>query len=191
VGKLILPIAGDHNALNALAAILAGKEADIPFETSLIAIKEFKGVDRRFQFKGKEKNIDFYDDYGHHPTEIKSVLEAFAKMFPDRRKIIIFQPHRFSRTQNCWEEFLTSFYKADLLYVTDIYAAGEAEISGIDSQTLVQQIKNDNAQYIPLEKVVDTITSKLTTNDVCITLGAGHIWRFGEEILSKIKEKND
>ncbi len=125
LGRLQLQLPGRHNALNATAAALAALSAGLMPGEVESGIAQYQGVDRRFQFKGEHKQISVYDDYGHHPTEILAVLGAFKEKYPDRRLVVYFQPHRYSRTQNCWKEFLDCFSLADVLFMTDIYPAGE------------------------------------------------------------------
>ena len=126
LGILNMPIYGSMNSLNALGAIASAMIAGISFEKCVQSLQKFKGLDRRFQKKGSAKGIEFYDDYAHHPTEIKAVLSAFREKWgPKKRLIVLFQPHRFSRTQACWQEFLTCFKEANLVFLMDIYLAGE------------------------------------------------------------------
>ncbi|MCB0412629.1 MAG: UDP-N-acetylmuramate--L-alanine ligase, partial [Bdellovibrionales bacterium] len=115
IGELILEIPGRHNALNSLASLMVAYHCGLNLKEALDALKKYKGVDRRFQFKGEKNSIKVYDDYGHHPTEVRAVLEAFKEKFPQSRLVTLFQPHRYSRTQSCWNEFLNCFYLTDIL----------------------------------------------------------------------------
>lgn len=187
MGDFQLNVPGRHNALNALAGILAGMHAGVDFATCARGLKRFDGVDRRFHFKGEKKGIRIYDDYGHHPTEVRAVLQAFREKYPKNRIVVFFQPHRYSRTQNCWHEFTSCFSQADQILMTDIYPAGETPIPGIHSEKLVQEMKHDGAKYFVRDaQSADHITGILKDGDVFITLGAGDGWKLGLEVLNKI-----
>ncbi len=186
LGRFELKVPGRHNALNAVAAIAAGMAAGMNFEICAKGIQKYEGVDRRFQFKGESKGIKVYDDYGHHPTEVRATLQAFREKFPDNRLVVYFQPHRYSRTEHCWHDFTIAFPQADMVFVGDIYAAGEAPIAGITSEKLSQEIKHDHVQYAPRgTTLLPLVTSALKSGDVFITLGAGDGWKLGMEILGK------
>lgn len=187
LGDFHLKVPGRHNALNATAAILAGLAAGIDFATCAKGLQRFDGVDRRFHFKGEKKGIRVYDDYGHHPTEVRAVLQAFREKYPENRLVVFFQPHRYSRTQHCWHDFTTCFNQADTLLMTDIYPAGEAPIPGIHSEKLVEEMKHKNAEYFIRDPQSSTkIRERLQSGDVFITLGAGDGWKLGLEVLNKI-----
>lgn len=188
LGYFHVQVPGKHNALNAVAAIISGLKAGLSFETCREGLLKFQGVDRRFHFKGQQKNIKVYDDYGHHPTEVRAVLQAFREKFPTNRLVVYFQPHRYSRTESCWNEFVTCFNQCDQLFLTDIYPAGEKPIPGINSEKLLQEIHHKSAVYLPKSSVLaDAILKSLEPNDVFITLGAGDGWKLGLEILDKLK----
>lgn len=195
LGEFTLQIPGKHNALNALAALAAGLEAGFSFATCADGLAAFDGVDRRFQFKGSRAGVDVYDDYGHHPTEVQAVLSAFKEKFPERRLVTVFQPHRFSRTQLCWEQFLTCFKGADRLFVCDVYAAGEDPIAGIDSQRLVKEIGDKMAGTIKLDHLesgmdpLSVIKSEIKSGDILLTLGAGDIFKLGTRFLESGDER--
>jgi UDP-N-acetylmuramate--alanine ligase len=183
VGELRPAMPGEHNALNALAALLASQQAGVPFASAAQAISEFGGVDRRFQHKASVRGIDFYDDYGHHPTEIRAVLNGFKEKYPQRRLITIFQPHRYSRTQSCWSDFKTCFAGTERLFVMDIYPAGESPIYGITSQDLVAQMDHTQAQYLSRQSDPQwkTVRDLLRSGDIVLTLGAGDISKIGDQ----------
>lgn len=184
IGKFSLRVPGKHNALNALAAIAVGLEAGFSFETCATGLQNFAGVDRRFDFKGHADGVDVYDDYGHHPTEVRAVLQAFREKFPDRRLIVAFQPHRYSRTSLCWREFTECFELADQIYVYDIYPAGELEIPTIHSQRLAAQIVGGKGHYLGTRSgAPEKLLSVLRPGDVFVTLGAGDVWKDGLKIL--------
>ncbi|MCB0368247.1 MAG: UDP-N-acetylmuramate--L-alanine ligase, partial [Bdellovibrionales bacterium] len=151
---------------------------------ALDALKKYKGVDRRFQFKGEKNSIKVYDDYGHHPTEVRAVLEAFKEKFPQSRLVTLFQPHRYSRTQSCWNEFLNCFYLTDILILTDIYPAGEAELPNITSQRLHDEMKLEKKFYIPRKAIFnESLKEILKPGDILLTLGAGDGWKIGMQFL--------
>jgi UDP-N-acetylmuramate--alanine ligase len=182
VGELRPAMPGLHNALNSLAATLAAMQAGIPFATAAKAINEFGGVDRRFQHTASVRGIDFYDDYGHHPTEIRAVLNGFKEKFPQRRLVTVFQPHRFSRTQICWNDFLTCFGQTDVLYLLDIYPAGEMPIDGISGIELAKQIDHPQCQFLARTDLNSELKRILKPGDILLTLGAGDISRLGENL---------
>lgn len=183
VGEFSLSVPGRHNALNALAAILASKQAGIPIDKCCRGIESYNGVDRRMQMKFEVRGIKFYDDYGHHPTEVLAVLAAFKEKYPKRRLIVLFQPHRYSRTESCWDGFTTCFKDADHVYVLDVYAAGEAPIPGITSAELVSDMKHPNKTHLTSRaEAMKILKAKLESADIFLTLGAGDVWKLGEAI---------
>ncbi len=185
--EINLKIPGKHNALNATAAFVTGWVAGYSIEICKKGIAAFEGVDRRFQFKGEKNGIRVYDDYGHHPTEVSAVLDAFKEKYPQNRLVIFFQPHRFSRTQSCWLEFTKCFQQADHLLISDIYPAGEASIPGVTSKKLVEEIKHGHKFYLPKsDQQTDQVLAHLKKGDVLVTLGAGDGWKLGLEILKKL-----
>ena len=123
-------------------------EAGFSFKICARAIEEFVGIERRFQFRKESGGVLFYDDYGHHPTEVRVVLQAFKELFKNRRLVVCFQPHRYTRTRACWQEFLKSFGHADLLFVTDIYPASEPFIDGVDSEKFCAEVDHGHVIYI-------------------------------------------
>lgn len=190
LGQLKLQLPGRHNALNATAAALAALNAGVSPSDVEKGIARYQGVDRRFQFKGENKQISVYDDYGHHPTEILAVLSAFKEKFPERRLVVYFQPHRYSRTQNCWKEFLKCFDGADTLFMAEIYPAGETPIPDITSEKLLSELSHPDARHLKkADVVIDKIISELKSGDIFLTLGAGDGWKLGLEILARLKEK--
>lgn len=189
LGEFKLQIPGRHNALNALAAILSGYVAGIPFERCLKGIEAYAGVDRRFQKKASVHGVDYYDDYGHHPTEVEAVLAAFKEQFPSRRLVVLFQPHRYSRTETCWGEFLTAFKDADSIGVLDIYPAGEAAIEGVTAKRLCAEINHKDCEYIESKEAAKNKYIKFLKNgDIFLTLGAGDIYKLGEELYSRAQK---
>lgn len=192
IGEVNLRVPGLHNVYNSLAAICVGLELEIPFETIASALTEFLGAERRFQRKGEEAGVLVVDDYGHHPTEIKATLAAAKIGSAGRRIVVLFQPHRYSRTHDLMEEFARSFNNADMLFVSDIYAASEDPIEGVTADTLTEAIKSyghKNAHYVgPLDSAVETLREQVRAGDLVITLGAGTITRVGDQLLKLLRE---
>jgi UDP-N-acetylmuramate--alanine ligase len=188
VGEVTLRVPGLHNVYNALGAIAVGFELEVPFAQIAEALGNFTNADRRFQFKGEEQGIIVVDDYGHHPTEIKATLAAAKIGSAGRRIVVLFQPHRYSRTRDQMEEFARSFNNADALFVADIYAASEDPIEGITSEALTEAIKrygHKNANYIgALETAAEVLRGSVAAGDMVITLGAGPVYRAGEQLLA-------
>ena len=193
LGKVTLPIPGQHNALNSLAAVAVGHELEIPFSAICRGLQEMTGVQRRFQIKGEVNGVTVIDDYGHHPTEIKAVLKTMASSFPERRRFVLFQPHRYTRTQALFEDFTTAFYQSDVLIVTEIYAASEPVIPGVHAEkltTAIQKHGHGNVRYLPDHlALVPSLVEEVREGDVVLTLGAGNIWQTGEELLKRLQEK--
>jgi UDP-N-acetylmuramate--alanine ligase len=186
LGDVEVQVPGAHNVLNALAAVAVGLELEIGFEKVAAALGEFQGADRRFQRKGELQGVLVVDDYGHHPTEIAATLAA-AKCIEDRRLVVVFQPHRYSRTQHLLEEFPKAFNQADVLILTEIYAAGEQPIAGINGGLLADVVKQHGhrqVHFVPtLAKALETVKQLLRPGDLLITLGAGDVWKVGDGFL--------
>ena len=193
LGRVTLRVPGKHNVYNSLAAIAVGLELDVPFDTIAHALAEFGGADRRFQFKGEEKGITVVDDYGHHPTEIKATLSAARMGAPNRRIVTLFQPHRYTRTNDLMDEFASAFNNADVLLVTDIYAASELPIEGINAAVLTDRIKSyahKQAEYIgALEGAAESLARIVREGDLVITLGAGSVHRAGDQLLELLRQQ--
>ncbi len=188
LGELQLDMPGKHNALNAAAAALASLNAGLTINQVQQGILKYQGVDRRFQLKGEAGQVLVYDDYGHHPTEVRAVLDAFKEKFPSRRLVVYFQPHRYSRTQSCWDDFLSCFKLADVLFLTDIYPAGEKPIVNVTTEKLIEQIQHSNVRHLPKSNLMaSTIFKEIKKDDIFLTLGAGDGWKLGLEILEKLK----
>ncbi len=189
LGRVELPLWGRHNAVNALAAISVGLEVGVAFNDIKEGLSSFKGVKRRFEIKGKVKGIIFVDDYGHHPEEIKATLSA-AREFWEGRIAVVFQPHRFTRTKLLFEELASSFHKADRIYLMEIYPAGETPIPGVSSHSLhnrMREIYGEKTFYSPhWDEIKKKITEGLKPGDMLLTLGAGDVWKLGEEIMEEI-----
>ncbi|MBM4276957.1 MAG: UDP-N-acetylmuramate--L-alanine ligase [Deltaproteobacteria bacterium] len=189
IGRLRIRMPGLHNVYNALAAVATAFELDIPFQVVQEALKDFGGIQRRFQVKGEKKGVLIVDDYGHHPVEIMATLKA-AKTGWKRRIIAVFQPHRYTRTQALFQDFLAAFYDADVLILTDIYAAGEERMEGVEAKALFEGIReygHKDVTYIPDKKeIVGHLLDVVVPGDMVITLGAGDIYQAAEELMSRL-----
>jgi UDP-N-acetylmuramate--alanine ligase len=192
LGRLRLGVPGRHNVLNALAATAVGLELGISFERIAAALEEFRGAERRFQIRGEVDGVLVVDDYGHHPAEIAAVLSA-ARAGIDRRIVAVFQPHRYSRTQQLLDDFGPAFEGADRIVLTDIYPAGEKPIEGITIDALAASIRR--AVPVRVDVVVNfaelpqTVVSMVRPGDLVLTLGAGSIGAAGDRILELLREK--
>ncbi len=194
LGEIRLQMPGTHNLQNALGAIAVADVFDVPFDVIRKALSTFPGVQRRFTLRGEAAGVTLIDDYGHHPAEIKAVIQAARQIAPSRIAIL-FQPHRYSRTKALFDDFTTCFHDSDLLYVTDIYPASEKPIAGVTGQALAEAIYrrgHKTVKYlgdragIPAEVVED-----LKAGDMLITLGAGDVTHLGPEILKALEEKEN
>jgi UDP-N-acetylmuramate--alanine ligase len=190
LGNISLNLPGLHNVYNATASIAVGIELDVPFAAIKTALETLEGVQRRLEIKGEVNGITVVDDYGHHPTEIKTTLEAVEKCWPDKRKVVVFQPHRYSRTQALFDDFTRSFYQSDVLLVLPIYAAGEKRIEGLSGQDLCEGIKAHGHKEVfcatDMEKALIYLKKILKPGDMLLTLGAGDVWKVGTEILQAL-----
>ena len=190
LGRLKLNVPGKHNILNALAATAVGLDLEISPRTIFTALENYTGTGRRFELKKIIQDIMIIEDYAHHPTEIKATLEA-ARTGWDKRLVVVFQPHRYSRLSRLMNEFATSFNQADILIITEIYPAGEDPINGVNGQALYEEIKrfgHKNVIYEPvLTKLPDLLSSLLIPNDLLLVLGAGNINRIIPEIIIKLE----
>jgi UDP-N-acetylmuramate--alanine ligase len=193
IGEVSLHVPGLHNIYNSLAAIAVGLELEVPFETIAGALESFTGVNRRFQFKGEAAGVIVVDDYGHHPTEIRATLVAAKLGSRGRRMVVLFQPHRYTRTQDLLEEFARSFNNADVLMVTDIYAASEDPIEGVTAEALVEAVRrfgHKDARYVgTVEEATRALVEEVRPNDMVITLGAGNVYRVGERLPELLRER--
>lgn len=195
LGEIVLNLPGLHNIYNSMASIAVGIELDIPFKKIKYALETIEGVQRRFEVKGEIKGITVVDDYGHHPTEIKATLQAVKTCWPDRRKVVVFQPHRYTRTKALFDDFTRAFYQADKLIVLPIYPAGEEKIRGVDSLLLCEGIKShghrDAVYADSFSESVFYLKETLRRGDILLTLGAGDVWKVGEKILEELKAKSN
>ncbi len=194
LGRVELPLPGAHNVANALASIAVGLELGVDFEVMRRALADFRGVARRFETKGKAKGIRVVDDYGHHPVEVRATLEAAQSQNPGR-VVVIFQPHRFTRTRDLLNEFAGAFGDADVLVIADTYAAGEAPIAGAEASTLAAAIADAGAREVrfiaTLDEIAETLPAELRARDLVLTLGAGDVTKLGPMLLERLAGGED
>lgn len=194
LGRIKMNVTGRHNIQNSLLAAAIGLELDLPFKSIQEALAKFSGVYRRFDLKGEAGGIIIYDDYAHHPTEIIATLEGF-KDSVNRRIVVLFQPHLYSRTRDLYEKFGKAFFSCDCLILAPIYPAREQAIPGVSAKLIADaaiqsghhqvHVISDNSRIVP-----ETI-ALLQPDDILITMGAGNIWQYGEEILNTLKKSVD
>ena len=192
LGRFRLRVPGAHNVRNATAAIAVGLGLDVPVDEIRRALENFNGVDRRFQLLGSANGVSVIDDYGHHPTEIRATLAA-ARQCGFNKVHVIFQPHRYTRTQLLMDDFATAFRDADSVLVLDIYAASEAPIPGITGESLANRITEAGGQealYVPsFAEAVELATGAAAAGDMILTLGAGSIWQLGPQVLEELERR--
>ncbi len=187
LARVELGVTGEHNIYNSLAAVAVARSLDIPMETILRGLKRFTGTDRRFQKKGSVNGFTIIDDYAHHPQEIAATIEA-AKKYPHRKLWIVFQPHTYSRTAALLDDFAGALSQADEIVLADIYAAREKNTIGISSDDLRKHMleQNTNVYYIPkFEDIEDFLLQHVEEGDVLITMGAGDIYKVGDDLLKQ------
>jgi UDP-N-acetylmuramate--alanine ligase len=189
LGEVELNVPGAHNVLNSMAAVAVGLELAVPFDKIREGLAAFTGVDRRFQVRGESRGVLVIDDYGHHPTEIRATLETLRGRAGARRTVVLFQPHRYTRTHHLWDEFCRAFHLADVLLLADIYPAGEEAIDGVTSQALCEAItRRGHRQAIyagDLKAAAERLAREVKDGDVVLTLGAGSVWTAGDELLKR------
>ena len=193
LGEFVVKMPGAHNVLNTLAAIAVADELEVPLDVVRNALESFGGVQRRFTIVGESKDgITTVDDYGHHPAEIEATLEAARRAY-DRRLVVAFQPHRYSRTQSLQKEFARAFNRADVVLITEIYAAGEEPIPGISGTTLAESIRahgHHDVTFVPTRPAVtDELEKIVKPGDLVICLGAGDINKSARELLDRLAKR--
>lgn len=193
LGEITLHAAGGYNVRNALAAVAVGVEMEIGFDKIRAGIGRFTGVQRRFQTRGEAAGVLVVDDYAHHPTEIVATLETAHEMWPDKRIIAAFQPHLYTRTRDFLDDFAKAFFNADMLVLTDVYAAREAPLDGVDGQKLANLAKkygHRQVHYVPDRKeVAGFLAGKAREGDVVVSMGAGDIWRCSGTLLAELEKR--
>ena len=191
LGRLKLHLPGRHSASNALAAVAVAQELEVPFSRIAEALDSFAGIHRRFEIKGEPKGILVIDDYGHHPVEIQATIQAIRDSWK-RPLTVVFQPHRYTRTRDLFDDFAASFEEADRLVVTEIYSAGEEAIAGTSGKALCQAIQRRG--HLEIEYVADRdeiarrLLPKLKPGDIVLTLGAGDIYKVGGELVEALQQ---
>ncbi len=185
IEEIFVPLYGIHNVYNSLAAIGVGMDMGIPLETIKKGLESFKGVHRRLEFKGEKEGVYVFDDYGHHPTEIRHTLSGLRQIVGDRRIIVIFQPHRYTRTKLLYREFGQSFNDAELIILLPIYPAAESPIPGVSSKLIYDSLIRNKKRVIltDTDEVLNILEDEVKENDVIITLGAGDVWKIGLKFL--------
>ncbi|MCB0378784.1 MAG: UDP-N-acetylmuramate--L-alanine ligase [Bdellovibrionales bacterium] len=187
LGVLNMQVPGRHTALNAVAAVIATHTAGVPWDQCFSGANQYSGVDRRFQFIGEARGVSVYDDYAHHPTEISATLQGARQKFPQQKIYVIHQPHRFTRTRDCWNHYSQAFRDADEIYLLDVYRAGETPIDGIHSKNLAVDIQGDSFYAENPEKLIAELSTKLKEGDVVFTMGAGDVWQYTHKLLETLK----
>jgi UDP-N-acetylmuramate--alanine ligase len=190
LGCFRLNVPGAHNVLNATAAVAVGLELEIPVESIREGLAGFSGVDRRFQVRGTERGVTVIDDYGHHPTEIRATLAA-ARACRFGHIHVLFQPHRYTRTNALMDDFARAFHQADSVHLMDIYAASEAPIADVTAEALADRIRafgHRGAHYVgSMERGIESVVASAGPNDAIVTLGAGNVYQAAEKILEELK----
>jgi len=190
VARIALP--GRHNVANALAALAVAAELDVPFARATDALASFAGVERRFEHKGDARGVRVVDDYGHHPTEIRATLAAAREQHAGRL-VVVFQPHRYTRTRDLFDEFAAAFHDADLLVLTEIYAASEPKLPGVEAAALAEAVRqrgHRDVRFIAdLEAIAPALAPELRAGDLVLTLGAGSITRLGPQLLAALEAR--
>lgn len=192
LGDFRLPVPGLHNAENALAAIGVGLFLGLTFEDILKGLSSFRGVGRRLEFKGEVYDVPVFDDYAHHPRELRATLRTLRELFPERRILAVFQPHRYTRTRALWREFVQVLCEPDILFLTEIYPASERPLPGVTGESFYRAVKRIRGArptlYAPdLEAVRAQVEFFLSPGDLVITLGAGDVYRVGEDLLRETR----
>jgi UDP-N-acetylmuramate--alanine ligase len=192
LGQFSVNLPGVHNVYNALAAIAVGLELEVSVPTIAKALEEFSGIHRRFELLGTQAGVTVVDDYGHHPEEIRQTLRAARLVWPEARLVVVFQPHRYTRTKFLQHEFFTAFYEADVLVLLDIYAAAEPPIPGVTTALLYEGIKGHGQREVyylrERQQVVPFLRRHLREGDVLLTLGAGDVWKVARAFLQAPEE---
>ncbi|GHV51168.1 UDP-N-acetylmuramate--L-alanine ligase [Synergistales bacterium] len=190
IGEVSLRVPGEHNILNSLAALAASDLMGVSFDDARRALSKFSGAKRRQQFIGERRGVLIYDDYGHHPREIESTMAAMSGAFPNRRLQVIFQPHRYTRTQALYRDFAKALIPADRVFLLPIYSADEQPISGVSSFMIADELissgRADAAVYADLQEAAEAVCDAVKQGDLVLTIGAGNIGELGKQILERM-----
>ncbi|MEM7409279.1 MAG: UDP-N-acetylmuramate--L-alanine ligase [Myxococcota bacterium] len=193
LGRARTRLPGRHNVQNALAALAVAHELEVPFVTAAEALETFLGIERRFEWKGEAHGVRVVDDYGHHPAEIEATLSAAREVHPGR-VVVAFQPHRFTRTRDLWDDFARCFHRADVLVLTEIYAASEAKLPGVEATLLADAIRDHGHRHVFYEGDLDAALARILAEaepgDLVLTLGAGSIAGLGARILEGLGQRD-
>ncbi len=191
LGEVMITVPGLHNVLNSLAAVAVGVELGVGFDAIRDGLATMGDIGRRFQVLGEARGVTVIDDYGHHPTEIKAVLATLSSMYPGRRKVVLFQPHRYTRTNALMDDFTTAFYGCHRLLVMEIYAASEQPIEGVTGRRLTGEIIRHGHQETTFvgegDDALEAVLREVREGDVLLTLGAGNVWQMGKRILERLE----
>jgi UDP-N-acetylmuramate--alanine ligase len=191
LGTVRLRMPGQHNVLNALATLAVAMELDVPFARAAESLAEFLGIERRFETVGALRGIRVVDDYGHHPAEIRATLAA-ARALHDGRIVVAFQPHRYTRTRDLWEDFTRAFNDADVVILTEIYAAGESKLPGVEAAPLADALRAHGHREVhftaDLDAVLEQLAALARPGDLIITLGAGSVSSLGVRLIERLGE---
>jgi UDP-N-acetylmuramate--alanine ligase len=192
LGRFSLAVPGAHNVANALAAVAVGLDLGLGVEAVRAGLESFTGVDRRFQVRGEARGVTLVDDYGHHPTEIRATLDALRAFAGARRTVVLFQPHRFTRTKALWDDFCRCFHQADVLLMADVDPAGEEALPGVSSEALARAVAERGHRSVTyaggVERSKEVLAAEAREGDVVLTLGAGNVWVAGASLLQRLQE---
>ena len=192
LGPFSLPLAGAHYVLNAMAACAVGLSLGLDVEVWRQGLKDLGLIHRRCQVKGEARGVLVLDDYGHHPAEIAATLTGLSQAFPSRRLVVVFQPHRYTRTRALLPEFFPVFARAGLVFVTEIYSAGEPRVDGLSGRAIYEGIRQSGHRSVyfleETRPLTDSLMNHLLQGDLVLTLGAGDIWKTGEDLLARLAE---
>lgn len=195
LGEITLPMPGQHNVLNSLAVLAICDALAVPFDTAAKALAAFEGIQRRFTVRGEVAGVTVVDDFGHHPAEVRTTLSGARSAFPGRRIFAAFQPHRYSRTRDQFQEFAKSFYDADKVLVCDVFPAGEKPIEGVSSEALARAIEvsgHKDVTYVPRRRdLAAYLAERMRPGDVVITLGAGDIQLTCNELIEQLEKTRE
>ena len=191
LGAVTVGVPGAHNVTNSLAAVAVGLDLELPFAAIQAGLAAFAGVDRRLQRRGEARVVLMIDDYVYHPTEIRATLETLRLVAGERRTLVLFQPHRFTRTQALWDDFCRAFAGADVLRLVDVYPASEDAIPGVTSLALAGAIAahgHEDAAWVgAVSGAGERLAREVKSGDVVLTLGAGNVWTAGEDLLRRLR----